>query len=222
MWRSLLWIAVLGLVTAVSATLRWNEQVIVGRLLTKDEPGSDWPMYRRDAALTAVSPLRGGLGEAPTLAWSLDLGGPKVPAEKVVVRDVTGHGQDQFLTLSADTITCRDNRGQLLWRLDNFQSADVVDVRDFAGDGSRGILLTTSLAGKVDTYMVSGRTGKAIRLWRDENNFGGQTRIGQLLPGVAGVQIAAAASGATPPAPQGGPVRLVSFEGGLEIGRAHV
>jgi hypothetical protein len=91
-----------------------------------------------------------------------------------------------------------------------------VDVRDFAGDGSPGILLTTFLAGKLDTYMVCGRTGKATHLWHDENNFGGQTRIGQLLPGVPGVQIAAVASGATPPAPQGGPVRLVSFEGGLD------
>jgi hypothetical protein len=64
--------------------------------------------------------------------------------------------------------------------------------------------------------MVVGRTGKAVHLWRDENNFGGQTRIGRLLPGVTGVQIAAAASGQTPPASQGGDVRLVSFEKGLD------
>jgi hypothetical protein len=179
-------------------------------------PSSDWPMYRRDPALTAVSPLRGGLAEAPQLAWSIDLGGPKVPAERVVVRDVTGDGQDKFLTLSADTVTCRDSRGRSLWTLARFLNANIVDVRDFVGDGSRGILLTTFLAGKLDTYMVCGRTGKATHLWRDENNFGGQTRIGQLLPGLPGVQIAAAASGATPPAPQGGPVRLVSFEEGLD------
>jgi hypothetical protein len=52
----------------------------------------------------------------------------------------------------------------------------------------RGLLLTTFLVGKLDTYMVSGRTGKAIHLWRDENNFGGQTCIGQLLPGLAGIR----------------------------------
>jgi hypothetical protein len=173
-------------------------------------------MYRHDAALTAVSPLRGGFGEAPILAWSLDLGGPKVVAERVLVQDVTSDGQDEFLTLSADTVTCRDSRGRQLWKLDNFPNANIVDVRDFAGDGSRGLLMTTFLAGRLDTYMVSGRTGKAVHLWRDENNFGGQTRIGRLLPGVAGVQIAAAASGQTPPALQGGPVRLVSFEKGLD------
>jgi hypothetical protein len=36
------------------------------------------------------------------------------------------------------------------------------------------------------------------------------------LPGVAGVQIAATASGQTPPAPHGGDIHLVSFERGLQ------
>jgi outer membrane protein assembly factor BamB len=178
--------------------------------------GSDWPMYRHDPALSAASPIRGGLGEAPRVAWSLDLGGPHVPSEAVVVRDVTGDGQDEFLTSTADSVTCRDNRGKLLWKLDNFLNPTVLDVLDFAGDGSRGLLLTTTRAGKVDTYMVSGRTGKATHLWLDENNFGGHTRVGKLLPDVAGVQIAATASGQTPPAAHGGDIRLVSFERGLE------
>src|SRR5437773_2318538 len=117
-------------------------------------------MYRRDSALTAVSPLRGGLAEAPEVAWSIDLGGPKTPAERVDVRDVTGDAQDEFLTLSADTVICRDSRGRVLWKLDNFLNANIVDVRDFAGDGSRGVLSTTYLAGKLDTYMISGRTGE--------------------------------------------------------------
>ena len=47
--------------------------------------GSDWPMYRHDPALSAASPIRGGLAEAPRVAWSLDLGGPNVPSESVVV-----------------------------------------------------------------------------------------------------------------------------------------
>jgi hypothetical protein len=178
--------------------------------------GSDWPMYRHDPALTAASPIRGDLAEAPRVAWSLELGGPHVPSESVVVRDVTGHGRDEFLAVAADSVTCRDSRGRLLWKLDGFLNPTILDVLDFAGDGSRGILLTTSRAGRVDTYMVSGRTGEATRLWRDENNFGGHTRVGKLLPGVAGVQIANTASGQTPPAAHGGDVRLVSFERGLE------
>src|SRR5262245_24759551 len=180
------------------------------------QAGSDWPTYRYDPALTAASPLRGGLADAPRVAWSLELGGPHVPSESVVVRDVTGDGRDEFLTLSADSVTCRDSRGRLLWKLDNFLSPTILDILDFVGDGSRGILLTTTRAGKVDTYMVSGRTGKATHLWLDENNFGGHTRIGKLLPGVAGAQIAATASGQTPPAAHGGDVRLVSFERGLD------
>src|SRR5713226_1240721 len=48
-------------------------------------PAGDWPMYRRDPALTAASPLRGGLADAPEVAWSIDLGGPKTPSERVVV-----------------------------------------------------------------------------------------------------------------------------------------
>src|SRR5262245_7637596 len=177
--------------------------------------GSEWPMYRHDPALTGVSPLKGGLGEAPRVAWTVDLGGPKVPGESVVVRDVTGDGRDDFLTLSSDTVVCRDNRGRILWKLDNFLNPVLLAVEDFAGDGSRGLLFTTTRAGKVDTYMVGGRTGKATHLWLDENNFGGHTRIGKLLPDVPGMQIAATASGQTPPGPHGGDVRLVSFERGL-------
>ncbi|MSR57099.1 MAG: hypothetical protein EXS05_05445 [Planctomycetaceae bacterium] len=184
--------------------------------------GSDWTMYRHDPALSAESPIRGGLAEEPVVAWALDLGGPHVPLESIVVRDVTGDGLDEFLTLSADSVACRDNRGRLLWRLDNFLNPTIIDILDFAGDGSRGILATTSRAGKVDTYIVNGRTGKATHLWLDENNFGGHTRVGRLLPGVAGVQIAATASGQTPPAPQGGDVRLVSFEDGLDRPRFRV
>src|SRR5438093_13724225 len=56
--------------------------------------GSDWPMYRHDPALSAESPLRGGLAEVPSVEWTLDLGGPHVPSESVVVRDVTGDGLD--------------------------------------------------------------------------------------------------------------------------------
>src|SRR5262245_30973415 len=64
--------------------------------------GSDWPMYRHDSALSATSPIRGGLAEAPRVAWSLDLGGPRVPSEAVVVRDVTGDGRPKVLVAAED------------------------------------------------------------------------------------------------------------------------
>src|SRR5207302_7299141 len=88
--------------------------------------------------------------------------------------------------------------------------------RDYAGDGGRGILLTKTVGGRVETFMVNGRTGRSTHLWKDENNFGGHTRFGKLLAGVAGEQVASTSSGQTPPAPHGGSVRLVSFEAGLD------
>src|SRR5262249_27021508 len=131
-------------------------------------------------------------------------------------------GADEFLALSADAVVCRDSRGRVLWKLDNFLNPTIIDIQDFAGDGSRGILATTTRAGRVDTYIVNGRTGKATHLWRDENNFGGHTRVGAFLPGVPGAQIAATASGQTPPAAHGGDVRLVSFEKGIDRPRFRI
>ena len=122
----------------------------------KPLPGSDWPMYRHDPALTASSPLHGGFAKAPHVAWSIDLGGAKIPSESIVVGDFRGERREEFLALSADAVTCRDNRGQVLWKLDKFLNPRVVDVQDFVGDGSRGILITAARAGKVDTYVVNG------------------------------------------------------------------
>ena len=74
-------------------------------------PGSDWPTYRHDAGLSAVSPLKGGLGQPPRIAWSIDLGGPRIPSETVQVRDVTGDGRDEILILGSDTVECRRRDG---------------------------------------------------------------------------------------------------------------
>src|SRR5579863_2925474 len=35
-------------------------------------PDSDWPMYRRDPALSAESPIRGGLAQPPRVAWTFE------------------------------------------------------------------------------------------------------------------------------------------------------
>src|SRR5215470_6977925 len=83
----------------------------------KPLPDSDWPMYRHDPGLTAASPLRGGFAKAPHVTWSVDLGGAKVPSERIVVGDFRGEGHQEFLALSADAVKCRDSRGQVLWKL---------------------------------------------------------------------------------------------------------
>src|SRR5437773_12055073 len=73
-------------------------------------PGSDWPMYRHDPALTAASPLRGGFAKAPHVAWTVELGGANIPSESIVVGDFRGVGREEFLALSAEAVTCRDSR----------------------------------------------------------------------------------------------------------------
>jgi hypothetical protein len=183
---------------------------------------TDWPTYRHDAGLTGISPLKGGFAQAPTVAWSLNLGGPRQASEQISLRDVTGDGHDELLTVGAETVTCRNALGTVMWKLEGYPSPAIVDVRDYAGDGSLGILLSTYLAGRNETFMVSGRTGKAVSLWVYENNFGGSLRFGKLLPAVKGQQVAATASGAPAGAAWGGQVWLISFANGLEKPRWNV
>jgi hypothetical protein len=179
-------------------------------------PGDDWPTYRHDATLSATSPLKGGLGRAPHVVWTVDLGGPRLPAETILIRDVTGDGRDELLILGADSLECREATGRRLWMLKGYPKPSAIDIRDYRGDGSRGILLSTARGGRVDVFMVAGRSGRSIPLWMDENTFGGHTRYGKLLIGVPGAQVASTSSGQTPPAPNGGSIRLVSFENGLD------
>src|SRR5437667_5052712 len=37
------------------------------------DPSGLWPRYRHDGGLTGFSPLKGGLGEAPKILWTVDL-----------------------------------------------------------------------------------------------------------------------------------------------------
>jgi hypothetical protein len=126
--------------------------------------GGDWPTYRHDSALSAISPLKGGLGKEPRIAWPLGLGGPRVASESVLIRDVTGEGRHEILILGEATVECRDSSGRLLWTITGYPSPAVVDLRDYAGDGSRGILLSTSVGGRVETFMVDGRSGRSTLL----------------------------------------------------------
>jgi len=63
--------------------------------------------------------LKGGLARAPRVAWSVDLGGPRLPSETLLIRDVTGDGRDEILILGAASIECRDARGVRLWVRDS-------------------------------------------------------------------------------------------------------
>ncbi|MSU34816.1 MAG: hypothetical protein EXS36_06835 [Pedosphaera sp.] len=149
---------------------------------------ADWASYRRDAALSGHSPLHGGLAQPPRELWSIDLGGPSIPAETVRVEDVTGDGRDDVLRISKDRLICQDLRGQTLWQVGALSSPSILEIRDFAGDGGRGLVVEDNTGTEVRTWIIDGRTGARSELTRRRNVFGFRHRFGSILPGVRGQQ----------------------------------
>ncbi len=96
-------------------------------------PEALWTQYRHDNALSGRFPLRGGLGEAPQVRWSADLGGEDTPSEQWRVEDLDGDGQAEVLRILPDRLICQDLRGQDRWTCEGLPQARVVEVRDFAG-----------------------------------------------------------------------------------------
>jgi len=151
--------------------------------------GALWPTYRHDSALTGFSPLKGGLDKAPSVLWSADLGGPTVAAEQVRLEDFDGDGRVELLRILPDRLICQDLRGRLLWDSGGLANLVVDDIRDLAGDGTRGILVTARANLERRHYAVSGRSGKRTLLYTSYNEFGGSRRLGHILPGVRGQQL---------------------------------
>lgn len=158
--------------------------------------GALWPQYRHDDTLAGRFPLKGGLGQAPREMWAVDLGGEVVPREQWWVEDLNGDGQAEVLRALSDRLICQDLRGQTLWECDGLPQARLGEIRDFAGDGSRGLLVETDTGTELQTFMVSGRTGAKALLYARRNVFGESRRLGPLLPGVPGQQFCIWWSGA--------------------------
>lgn len=148
-----------------------------------------WPTYRHDSSLAGFSPLRGGLATPPEVLWSVDLGGKMQPREAVQIRDVNGDGRDEVLRVQSDGIICQDLYGRQLWKADGLPNPVITDIRDYAGDGSVGILVKTNNWESNPIYMVSGKTGHKSLLYTMQSVFGSRSRIGKILPGVPGQQI---------------------------------
>ena len=160
---------------------------LLAPLLVLGAPG-DWPSYRHDASLSGSSPLRGGLATAPREIWSVDLGGPMAAVESVRVEDITGDGIEEVLRIGADRLICQDLRGHPLWQAEGLSAPKIIDLRDFAGDGGRGLLVEDDTGTEVRTWMIDGRTGGKAELARRRNVFGFRHRVARILPGVRGLQ----------------------------------
>ncbi|MAV38753.1 MAG: hypothetical protein CMJ59_25225 [Planctomycetaceae bacterium] len=156
---------------------------------------AEWPSYRRDSGLTGFSPLSGALAEAPSQRWSFDLGGTGIPTERVQLVDVNGDGRDELVRVLTDRIICQSVRGETLWESRRFASPQILQIRDFAGDGARGLLIATSTGVAHHRFMVSGATGQAVFLYTCKNVFGRYERWGKILAGVPGEQLCAWWSG---------------------------
>ena len=75
----------------------WNQQTPADTL---------WPTYRRDQTRSGISPLRGGMSEAPKVLWSVDLGGKQTTAERIQFSDLDGDGAEELLRVGPNYIAC--------------------------------------------------------------------------------------------------------------------
>jgi hypothetical protein len=193
------------------------------KLASSRVPAAAWPAYRRDPGLTGFSPLVGGLAEVLHKRWTYDLGGASASTEQVQLVDVTGDGRDELLRVCADRIICQGVRGDKLWETQQFAQPKVIQIRDFSGDGTRGLLIASSTGVVTHRYMVSGTTGKAALLYTCKNVFGRYERFGKILADVPGEQLCAWWSGDSEKRFGGSSARgvgyLWSFEDGVDSPR---
>ena len=186
-------------------------------------PAADWPAYRRDAGLTGFSPLVGGLEQAPVVRWTYDLGGVATTTEQAQLVDLEGDGREELLRVTPDRLICQDVDGTPRWQTPPLAAPRLTHARDFAGDGTRGLLIETSSGVQHSRHMVNGVTGHVALLYTKRNVFSGSERIGRLLDDVPGQQLCAWWSGDPVGNFGGNSMRgignLWSFEDGLDTPR---
>ncbi|HOE96607.1 MAG TPA: hypothetical protein PK847_08475 [Candidatus Sumerlaeota bacterium] len=153
-----------------------------------DDHPNLWPRYRHDGQMSGRSPLRGGFDAAPGILWSADLGAATVADEAVRLDDVNGDGKTEIIRALSDRIICQSLDGDILWTADDLPGLQISQIRDWAGDGTRGILVTTSTGTRFHYVMVSGLTGKTTLLETWYNAFGGSLRMGKILADLPGEQ----------------------------------
>ena len=175
-------------------------------------------MFRRDVQLTGITLLKGGYSKPPHRQWNIDLGGKPKQQEHARIADVDGDGLDEILLTQGDKIRCLSREGIAVWESEPLPQSKITDVEDVSGKGDIGILLWSDTGVERTRYILSGRTGKAFRLYSVRNLFGIDERIGRLLPNVTGKQLCAWWSGENPAQTTKTVAEgyLFSFENGIE------
>jgi hypothetical protein len=170
--------------------------LVIGRANADPSPDEAlWPFYRHDQCMTGISPLKGGLAEAPKPRWTFGLGASEEPSEIVRLEDLDGDGESEILLQRHDSLVCRSLRGKELWVADGLPNVNTKNIYggdtllDYAGDGSRGLIATADTGTERQVYMIDGRTGHKALLFTTANLFAMRQRVGQILPGVSGNQI---------------------------------
>ena len=163
--------------------------VLFGRTCVADSSDPLWPTYRHDGSQTGRSPLRGGLACEPKHLWSVNLGGRQEPQESVHIEDVNGDGLDEILRVQRDGILCQDLQGRQFWHATELSHPTITKMRDYAGDGTCGVLVTSNDFSSRSLYMINGRTGHKALLYTMQSVFGYRRRSGRILAGVPGEQL---------------------------------
>mgnify|MGYP001193156976 CR=1 FL=1 len=149
-----------------------------------------WPTFRHDAQLTGRSPLTGDFPAAPAVAWRHDLHANQVPVQTPYFADYDGDQMHEVLIRTRNSLTLLDADGSVMWEKTGLSRPGIVYREDFAGNGSLGIVITTSDLVTATYWIIDSVTGTMTELFKIENSFGMHVRYGSILPGVPGMQLA--------------------------------
>lgn len=149
---------------------------------TKIRPG-DWPVWRRDAGNTGVSPLTGELTAAPEIRWSIPVGSAPVnPYWFDLDRDDTVEG----LVNHRGTLSAYKLNGELLWK-QGLENTSVFGLHDLDDDGKDELIVAAGVPPLV--HLLDAQTGE-IRYRCPELPLSpvSSVRVAKLNPDLRGLQ----------------------------------
>ena len=160
----------------------WNQQTPADTL---------WPTYRRDQTRSGISPLRGGMSEAPKVLWSVDLGGRQTTVEQIQFSDLDGDGVEELLRVGPNYIACELLLGQEQWRIDDLPNPKITGIYDFNRQERQAILVESNDFRQTRSMMIDGHSGQAFELYQRQSVFGYRYRMANFLKDESGQQLIA-------------------------------